>query len=152
MGTISAMTFIPSAIFGQYNGFTGIASAAIKRGQLVCIDDTYHATTNPLYNRYKPVPASGVAAKKWPVGVAISDAAAGQEVTIVGSGNVVNMAVDSDSTGIKVGAPVVCGAYAGTVKAGTVPATGYALTDTMIGVALDSIAVSSYGRIWLNLR
>lgn len=145
MGTISAFPAIPSGLFGgTYVSFTAKAEVAVKTGQLLVQD--LHAA-----NTVSPTPASGLFNKKWPVGVAMEGKAAGELVTVITTG-VVYMGNDSTSSAIAAGVLVKGGAFAGAVAAATIAAaTGYAATDTIIGVALDSIAVSSYGRVLLQL-
>jgi hypothetical protein len=145
MTAITAFPAIPSGLFGgTYISFTAKAEVAVKTGQLL-IQDLHAANT------VSPAPASGLFNKKWPVGVAMGPAAAGELVTVITTG-VVYMANDTSTSAIAAGVLVKAGTFAGAIAAATIAAaTGYAATDTIIGVALDSIAVSSYGRVLLQL-
>lgn len=145
MGAITAFPLIPSALFGHpLATITAKCDVAVKTGQLL-IQDLHSANT------VSPAPASGLFNKKWPIGVAMESKAAGELVTVITTG-LVYMANDSSTSAIAAGVLVKGGAYAGAIAAATiVAATGYAATDTIIGVTLDSIAVSSYGRVLLQL-
>lgn len=138
--TSATVATVPSGLYGGvYVSYTAIAGEAIKAGDLLIADKS----GNPA-NTVGVAAASGVWHGKWPVGVALDDQASGYPVTVITSG-IVNMKNDNDTTVIKAGAPLKGGAYKGTVAPATPTAATGQLTDTLIGVALDSIAGTTSG-------
>ena len=138
MTAITAWPDILTVVDGDYKAFTRQAAAAISRGMACTLNSSGNAVACTITGTPKPC-----------MGVAMNEAAIGDPVTLVWDG-VVRVANSTSTSAIAIGDQVTVGpvsAYAGAVSTATTA------TDTqIIGTAIETIAVSSYGKILLKLR
>jgi hypothetical protein len=138
MTAITAWPDILTVVDGDYKAFTRQAGAAISRGMACTLNSSGNAVAATITGTPKPV-----------FGVAMDAAAIGDPVTLIWDG-VVRVANSTSTAAIAIGDQVTAGpvsAYAGAVSTAT------SATDTqIIGTAIETIAVSSYGKILLKLR
>jgi len=138
MTAITAWPDILTVVDGDYKAFTRQAAAAISRGMACTLNSSGNAVACTITGTPKPC-----------MGVAMNDAAIGDFVTLVCDG-IVRVANSTSTSAIAIGDQVTVGpvsAYAGAVSTAT------SATDTqIIGTAIETIAVSSYGKILLKLR
>ena len=138
MTAITAWPDILTVVDGDYKAFTRQAAAAISRGMACTLNSSGKAVACTITGTPKPC-----------MGVAMNEAAIGDFVTLVWDG-IVRVANSTSTSAIAIGDQVTVGpvsAYAGAVSTAT------SATDTqIIGTAIETIAVSSYGKILLKLR
>ena len=138
MTAITAWPDILTVVDGDYKAFTRQAAAAISRGMACTLNSSGNAVACTITGTPKPC-----------MGVAMNEAAIGDYVTLVWDG-IVRVANSTSTSAISIGDQVTVGpvsAYAGAVSTAT------SATDTqIIGTAIETIAVSSYGKILLKLR
>jgi len=138
MTAITAWPDILTVVDGDYKAFTRQAAAAISRGMACTLNSSGNAVACTITGTPKPC-----------MGVAMNEAAIGDFVTLVWDG-IVRVANSTSTSAIAIGDQVTVGpvsAYAGAVSTAT------SATDTqIIGTAIETIAVSSYGKILLKLR
>lgn len=141
MTAISAMPDILDVVDGDYRSFSIQAGAAITRGMVLTVNSSGMAVPCPIGSgaSFNPV-----------IGIAMNNAAIYDKVAVVFEG-VVRVANSTSTAALSIGAQASAlnsiSAYAGAVSSAT------SATDTMIiGTVLETIAVSSYGRILLKLR
>ena len=138
MTAITAWPDILTVVDGDYKAFTRQAAAAISRGMACTLNSSGNAVACTITGTPKPC-----------MGVAMNEAAIGDYVTLVWDG-IVRVANSTSTSAISIGDQVTVGpvsAYAGAVSTAT------SASDTqIIGTAIETIAVSSYGKILLKLR
>lgn len=143
MADISAFPTIRDVLKGGQNTQKFTAGAAVKAGQVVGFAATGVSMT--LH------PMDATSGEK-PVGVALYDAAIGDEFAVCMPGTVAKVANADASTGIDAGDYLETNdnAVKGTVSAVDVAATGGATVTchfAVIGIALDDIAGGGTGRM-----
>ena len=133
MAAISAFPNILTVGDKAYNQVeTFTCYAAVLRGQVVQV----HSGAVTI----EPCPTSS---PTMPLGVAIDDGAAGQEIGVIISGEAY-VANGDASTAIIASAEVSTGTYAGAVIVAVTTATGYA-----VGRTIEAIAGGGTGRIFV---
>jgi len=143
MTDIAAFPTIHRVLYAGNNIISLTASGDIVAGQVVAID----ATGASMVIR------AGIAeATEMPIGVAIYDAADGEQVAIATIGTICYVAVADQTTGADAGDFLETNdaAVGGTVSVVAVAATGGATVtchNAVIGVALDIIAGGGTGRM-----
>jgi hypothetical protein len=115
------------------------SNGAIKAGQVVCFEATGVS---------KQVIPCVAGAGTWPIGVALTNAAAGVYVAVAGVGSIVKVVNADDTTGIDAGdwLEMNDNTVGGTVNAAALTASGATVTPHWcIGVAVDDIAGGASG-------
>jgi|SRR3990170_5625007 len=144
MADITAFPTIRNVLWQGNNLIQMTATTAVKAGQVVAINAT------GVSMAVDPAVATGKA-----IGVALYDAAAGEEVTIAGPGCIVYVANADDTSTFDAGDYLETNdnTVGGTVSVAAVAATGGATVTShfdVIGVALDDIAASGTGRMLIQ--
>jgi len=139
MADITAFPDIDVVLVNNGPTDTFVVTAAVTKGQVVCFNATGVS---------KSVEACVAGAGAQPIGVAVTSAtASGQYITVALPGSICYVANADDTTGIDAGGFVIGNDCA--VK-GTVSEAGAgAATQYTIGIALDDIAGSGTGRIFV---